>query len=450
MKRIARSKNLAGVVALVFFHTTLLSSTALADNGRTIACFVLAKKADQEQAAAVMSSILRDNMGKLVGISVRTGAPAGNEQAAVEVERLSGEGFRSLNTGDKVGALAKFQKAWDVLAQNPGVGTARLHARVAKGLGVCLFMNGQTTRGKDLIKRSLLLHSKQTPNEYAYSVEVRNLYDHAKREITDMAQGTIQVRSTPDGAETYLDGVFKGYAPMSLANVPPGSHLLEMVKDGYLRWSTDALVKEGAPTQAEAILTPSPTRREMERALATVKKSMTRSRFGSAAAELMQAVDAKEAFVVHAAVGGNGFRLEGFYRDLAGNVQPIKETIAQDASFFATVRQMLSQNLAAAFQPEGAGEGLDAPPKAVVDSVMKQVGSLGGDIAIDPDSPLFRIDEKGGDDPITSKWWFWTIIGVGAAAVAGTVTAIVLATGDEEEDKGAVGNLTITFETFGN
>lgn len=450
MKRFRRSPRIAAFMSLFFLHATLYATVAAADEGRTVACFVLAKKPEQAQAAAVMSSILRSHTDKLVGVAVRTGAPPGNAQAGVEANRLAGEGFTALNTGNKPGALSSFQKAWDVLAQNPGVGALRLHARVAKGLGVSLFMSGSTTKGKDLIKRSLLLYPKQGPNEYAYSVDVRNLYEGAKREIADMAQGKIEVRSTPAGAEAYLDGVFKGYTPITLGNVPAGSHLVEVVKDGYLRWSTDAVVPEGGRLPTEAVLTASPVKAQLAGALKKVRKSMKQKRFGAGVAPLLTTVGAKEAIVLYASVGGGGFQLTGFYRDLAGTVQPVKATIAQDAEFFKNIKGMLSTTLSAAFQPDGRVEGLDMPPKATVESVMKESGSVGGNVAIDPDSPLFKIKDKDKKESITGTWWFWTIIGVGAAAIAGTVTAIVLATSDDDGGSGAVGNLQFKFTGIGS
>ena len=425
---------------------TFVSATAFAENGRTVAAFVLAKNPKKPQAAAVMSSILREHLSKLTGVTLRTGAPAGNAQAAIEASRLADEGFRALNSGDKATALARFQSASDVLAQNPGVGETRLHARVAKGLGVASFMNGKTTAGKDLIKRSLLLYTKQSANEYAYSVEARNLYAQAQREIADMAQGRVEVKSTPDAAEVYLDGIFKGYTPITLPNVAAGSHLVNVEKDGYLRWSGDADVPEGGRAATEAVLTASPVKKDLDKALDNVSKSLNPKKFGAAIEPVLGLVDAKEALVVTADVGSGGFELSGFYRDLAGNVQPIDVTIAQDAEFFKNIKNMLSTTLQAAFEPEGRGEALDTPPKETIDTVMKEGNALGGDQSIDPDSPLFKIEEKGEKESIAKKWWFWTIIG---AVTAGTVaTVVVLTTGTDEGGSGAVGNLTIQLNGF--
>lgn len=441
----------ATAMAVLLFNASLLWCQPALAQGRTVAAFVLPESKTQVQAATVMSSILREQMSKLEGIEVRTGAPAGNSQAAIEGERLANQGFAALNTGNKGGALEAFQKAFDVLAQNPGVGSIRLHARVAKGLGVASFLAGQTDKGKELIKRSLLLYPAQAAREYAYSVDTRNMYEFAKRQISELQRGSIEVRSTPDGAEVFVDGSFKGYTPITVQEMPAGSHLVEVVKDGYLRWSTAALVPEGGRVPTEAVLTASPSRSELNSALSSAGKAIGNDgRFGTAASQLMAVVDAREALVVTASLGATGFVLNGHFVNLAGQVKPVSKTIARDANFYTNIEKFLASTLGAAPRALSKVDGLGEPPKETVETVMKESSSTGADVAIDPDSPLFQIEDKKDEDSITDKWWFWTIIGVGAAAIAGTVTAIVLTTGDDDSGSGAVGNLSITLERFGD
>lgn len=446
-----RPKHMSFVAVLTcvaFLNVTLLTTNiAFAQNKRTVACFVLEKNSKQLQAAAVMSSILRDNVGQMVGVELKTGAPAGNPQAAIEATRHTNAGFVALNTNNKAKALADFQKANELLNQNPGVGSIRLHARVAKGMGVANFLNNETTLGKDLIKRSLLLYSAQSANEYAYSVDIRNIYEHAKREIADLATGNIEVQSTPEGAEVFLNGEFKGYTPMTLDNAAAGSHLVEVRKDGYLRWSAPADVPEGGRAPVSAILTAAPNQGALYKAVASVKRSMkSAKKFGSSSQALSRLVGAKEILVVTAGMGGAGFELRGYFRGLDGTVKPVKGTIAQDANFFRSVKSLLTNAVQAAFAPDERAKGLDAPPAATVESVMKESAELGGEMAIDPDSPLFNLDTKTQSESIVKKWWFWTIIG--SVVVGATATVLLLTMGEENETTGPVGNLNITLEQF--
>ena len=77
---------------------------------------------------------------------------------------------------------------------------------------------------------------------------------------------------------------------------------------------------------------------------------------------------------------------------------------------------------------------------------MKQSEAVGGDIVVNPDE-IFS-EKKAPVESITDKWWFWTIVGVGAAAIAGAVTAIVLTQEAEEDSGAAVGNFNINLQSF--
>jgi hypothetical protein len=104
----------------------------------------------------------------------------------------------------------------------------------------------------------------------------------------------------------------------------------------------------------------------------------------------------------------------------------------------------LSSNLKAAFVQQERVNALDSPPPETIASVMKESAELGGELAIDPDSPLFSVGKKGSRDSIINKWWFWTIIG---SVVAGAVaTVVILTTGEDDSSSGAVGDLRINLQ----
>lgn len=445
-----RLRTAATVVAAMFFNAIVLtSSAATAAEGRTITCFVFPKNAKQPQAAIVLSSIVRGQMGQLEGVTLRTGAPPGNAQATVEAQRLTDEGFKSLAADDKDGAYSRFKSASDVLAQNPGAGDTRLHARVAKGLGIAIQMTGKpATEARDAVKRSLILYPKQAATEYAYSVESRNLFEQARREISDMASGRVEVKSTPDAAEVYLDGTFRGYTPITLQNAAAGSHLVEVVKDGFLRWSTSASVPEGGRAPVEALLTASPAKAEVDKAIAAFDKGVDQKRFATSAPALLRAVDAKEALVLTATAGPKGYELSGFYRDLAGTVKPVNGVIAQDADFLKNIRKLLSDAMQVAFAAEGKAEPLDGPSKDRIESVMKESSTGDTEVTINPDDPIFKDPGVTGDsDSIVKKWWFWTIIGtVTAGAIVGIAVGVTRKT---DTASGNVGNLTFTLDQVG-
>jgi len=65
--------------------------------------------------------------------------------------------------------------------------------------------------------------------------------------------GTLEIYSTPSGGEVFVDGVFSGYAPVSL-NLDAGDHDVEVRKDGYATYRARVNVQPGRTTRVNANL----------------------------------------------------------------------------------------------------------------------------------------------------------------------------------------------------
>jgi hypothetical protein len=81
----------------------------------------------------------------------------------------------------------------------------------------------------------------------------------AKSELEALraAPATLELRSTPEGAEVQLDGAPRGQTPLTV-DVPPGAHALRLTLDGH-EPTEDALVLPfGSRRALEYTLTPSP------------------------------------------------------------------------------------------------------------------------------------------------------------------------------------------------
>jgi hypothetical protein len=67
------------------------------------------------------------------------------------------------------------------------------------------------------------------------------------------AMGSIEVHSTPEGAEIYADGAFIGNAPATL-KLTPGQHTIRIAQTGYKDWSRDVAVQAGSEAHLAASL----------------------------------------------------------------------------------------------------------------------------------------------------------------------------------------------------
>jgi len=61
----------------------------------------------------------------------------------------------------------------------------------------------------------------------------------------DSVRGTIQLTSSPSGAEIYLDHQFQGSTPSTITSVVPGNHTLEFRYPGYQSWADGISVPAG-------------------------------------------------------------------------------------------------------------------------------------------------------------------------------------------------------------
>lgn len=83
--------------------------------------------------------------------------------------------------------------------------------------------------------------------------------------------GQIFAYSTPAGADVYVDNVYKGISPVTLTNIPAGSHTIAFKLIGYQDYSTVASVTGGTIINVPATLTqksssggPTPTKTPLD------------------------------------------------------------------------------------------------------------------------------------------------------------------------------------------
>ncbi len=73
--------------------------------------------------------------------------------------------------------------------------------------------------------------------------------------------GIITVISVPSGASVWIDGVYRGTAPLTTKGVAPNDHIVEVELQGYEVWKTPVNVKGGSSTTLEARLVQIPVSR---------------------------------------------------------------------------------------------------------------------------------------------------------------------------------------------
>jgi len=73
---------------------------------------------------------------------------------------------------------------------------------------------------------------------------------------SEATTGSLDISSTPQGSEIYVDGVYKGISPMILSDVTAASHILELKYPGYTSLKKSVEVKAGTTSFVDASLSP--------------------------------------------------------------------------------------------------------------------------------------------------------------------------------------------------
>jgi hypothetical protein len=77
--------------------------------------------------------------------------------------------------------------------------------------------------------------------------------------IVPSGAGSLSIASTPSGSSVYVDSSLVGKTPVDLVNLNYGSHLVEIKYPGYLPYSVQVTVREGAPVTLSPVLLKSPS-----------------------------------------------------------------------------------------------------------------------------------------------------------------------------------------------
>jgi hypothetical protein len=91
-----------------------------------------------------------------------------------------------------------------------------------------------------------------------YSTTIQ-LTDGAEATVTAFLppeRGTLEVNTTPSGAQVSLDGAVAGITPITLINVLPGEHNLTITKDGYVTVQQQVTITAGITSVANLALSP--------------------------------------------------------------------------------------------------------------------------------------------------------------------------------------------------
>ena len=441
-----KKKNLIGtsILTLALFvcmelcRFTALIPAAMAQEEegppKKVAVFVLPASSGEAQAALTVRRILRENVKGLTGVDLVAPAPVTNAAALPDLVKKIEGGYLALNGKRVPGAMEKLDAARPLLEQLLPIVPVRTVAMFYKAYGVAQGLMGKMPEAKSALEISLSLWKEQNNLEYAYSVEVLQLFSQVSSELERRPSTRLQISSTPDNAVVVVDNREPVRTPTTVSNLPEGQHLVRVVMDGYEQWAGFVKTKAGVDNVMTVPLKAIAEKDLFDQRLVAVAGVMKKDRAAAAQAlsDLRLFLGADELLALECSVVGENFELKGFHVKADDQVFEVKRSLARDANFLAMVKEFLSGLFESFYEIARKTEGLGGPP---IDPVILQkagVTSQQTSTVFDPDNPVFpNVDlgkKRGDDDSIFKAWWFW--VGVGVLVAGGVAGGFALATSD--------------------
>lgn len=230
--------------------------------------------------------------------------------------------------------------------------------------------------------------------------DVLPIWEDARKEVEKGGRGSLEVLSEPEGAMAFVDGRYVGVTPTSADALPVGDHYVTLKLEGYQR----KVVKARVDARYQELVTDTLPKSEkyllVEQSLGRARGALGREEADVAMLDLRTFLFIDQAVFLKVTKKGGSLRVDAYLYDLrskrrlsqvlGATIEPGDEEAAED------VLEDLASGLYTGVRYDG--RDLDAERRAA-EAKRRRPGKRGG-------SAFYQ------------KWWFWTAVSVGVAAVA--------------------------------
>ena len=261
------------------------------------------------------------------------------------------------------------------------------------------------------------------PDEQVFNPDVMQRFRAAAPRGANDAR--IAVDSDPPGALVFVDFVARGSTPTTVSDLPPGAHVVRVVRPGAAPFVRRVEARRGSTQSVDAELTDSEDAPGLADAVRRLPRSSTRRmEHGDPLTLVARSLELDKLVYLRVSPARNGeIVLEVLGYDVRSGVRVLShDESVRVSALDQRVKEIVSNAVQAVVTAPVVDNGED-------DDVVI------GDGTQPPD--------EGSGGSVFGKWWFWTAVGVIAV---GAVVAVVLATsGDEQPQGGGDGQVVLEF-----
>lgn len=397
--------------------------------------------------AEAVERILTSFAGRLKNVRRFDLSPLEGADQAREADELIEEALRALLLRTPKRAQDRLDKADRLLTKHANAGTARLYARLAKARGLTALARNELLEARDAVVASLVLFPNQSEDEYvAYGTAAKDLFVTSRGSYDALGRGDLVVEAD-SGADVFVNGQYRGAAPLTIPDLPAGKHRVLVGKSGKKATRAFVDITADKRTPLTVSLVEAPFELELYEGRAVLAKSFGQpSVVEDRIRELRNRIGADQLLVVQAKLRKKHTDLKGYFLSTDGAFNRVAERVKKDLEYLDSLGKFVATAVGTEIGPDPDLVPLDERKSVLVQSKGMKT-SAAASAYIDPNAPLFA-EEKKDERPLTSEWWFWAGVGAGALLLGGTIALLVRGEGDDAS--GANGTLSISLNKVGN
>ena len=270
----------------------LVSAQSLAAPRRTTVLLIPVDKNSSTQAMR-FTEYLEAAVGKRANYTLKEAAQVLGDSTPTAALEARKRVIGSLSDGKKKFAEGKFDEAESALrtalvdVDNASAAMERCgeYCDTMAYLAGAQLMKGDEQGARDVLRNLLAVDRSYKFDSAVFGKNMIVLVKEVQKTLAHDALVSVTVQTSPPGGRIYIDGNYKGYAPLTVERLPVGRHLLRVERAGYVTFGQLAEVGGTDESSLKAKLLATPEFSTLENSLDKVAEEIEH---GEAANELMK------------------------------------------------------------------------------------------------------------------------------------------------------------------